>query len=134
MTQSGSQERYGHITKRGPSILEYSLVIVAHTLIKMLGIFKKYYLRIVRRLRKNSAIMQTLFLIKIQMAFTIIAVARKLAEIIYMILKKKEAYKEDEEVNKLHSRKVNNMTVQGNKVSKIGKENTEMLTSYMGIT
>ncbi len=68
------------------------------------------------------------------MAFTIIAVARKLAEIIYMILKKKEAYKEDEEVNKLHSRKVNNMTVQGNKVSKIGKENTEMLTSYMGIT
>ena len=119
VTQSGSQERYGHITKRGPSILRSVIVMAAHTLIKISKRFKKFYLRIVRRLGKNRAI---------------IAVARKLAEIIYMILKKKEAYKEDEEINKLHGRKVNNMMVQGNKVSKIGKENIERLIGDIGIT
>ena len=119
VTQSGSQERYGHITKRGPSILRSVIVMAAHTLIKISKRFKKFYLRIVRRLGKNRAI---------------IAVARKLAEIIYMILKKKEAYKEDEEINKLHGRKVNNMMVQGNKVSKIDKENIERLIGDIGIT
>ena len=117
--QSGTQERYGHITKKGPSILRSVIVMAAHTLIKTSKRFKKFYLRIVRRVGKNRAI---------------IAVARKLAEIIYMILKRREAYKEDEEINKLHVRKVKNMIVQGNKVSKIGKEGIERLISDIGIT
>ncbi|MGC8693951.1 MAG: hypothetical protein ACP5RY_06885, partial [Thermoplasmata archaeon] len=44
----------------------------------------------------------------------IIAVARKLAEIIYVMLKKKEEYQEDENISKLYYRKIKTMMLMGN--------------------
>ncbi|MGC8630762.1 MAG: hypothetical protein ACP5T1_07270, partial [Thermoplasmata archaeon] len=75
------------------------LVTAAHTLIKISKRFRDFYLRIVRRVGKNRAI---------------IAVARKLAEIIYVMLKKKEEYQEDENISKLYYRKIKTMMLMGN--------------------
>ncbi|MGC9176753.1 MAG: transposase, partial [Thermoplasmata archaeon] len=71
--QSGKTDRKGHITKEGPSMLRYLLVISAHTVIKYSKKMKEKYLSLVRRIGKNRAI---------------VAIARILAETIFTILKK----------------------------------------------
>jgi len=46
----------GHITKEGPSMLRYLLVIAAHTVIKYSKKMKNKYLSLVRRIEKNRVI------------------------------------------------------------------------------
>lgn len=70
--QSGSIDRRGHTSKRGPSMLRFVLVSASHTAIKRSKRLRLKYLSIVRRLGKNRAI---------------VAIARILAELIYTMLK-----------------------------------------------
>ena len=71
--QSGTVNRMGHITKRGPSMLRFILVVAAHTAIRRSNRFRAKYQGIVRRVGRNRAI---------------VAIARILAETIYSMLKK----------------------------------------------
>ena len=70
--QSGTVNRMGHITKRGPSMLRFILVVAAHTAIRRSNRFRAKYQGIVRRVGRNRAI---------------VAIARILAETIYSMLK-----------------------------------------------
>ncbi len=90
--QSGEREIHGKITKKGPSILRFFIVNSTHTLIKLSPTFKKMYMKLVRRLGKNKAI---------------IAVARKFATMIYIVLKTKTQYMEGFEA--LYNRKLRKM-------------------------
>jgi len=90
--QSGEREIHGKITKKGPSILRFFIVNTVHTLIKLSPTFKKMYMKLVRRLGKNKAV---------------IAVARKFATIIYTVLKTKTPFKE--EFEDLYERKIKRM-------------------------
>ncbi|EQD54446.1 Transposase, IS116/IS110/IS902, partial [mine drainage metagenome] len=47
--QSGDREIKGHITKHGPPMLRYILVLAAHSLIKYSKKMRKKYLSIVHR-------------------------------------------------------------------------------------
>ncbi len=78
---SGERTVKGHITKHGPSLLRFFLVETAHSLIRFTKKFKSKYLSIVRRLGKKRAI---------------IAIARILAETIYIMLKNNTRYIEKE--------------------------------------
>lgn len=69
--QSGGTDYRGHITKHGPSMIRFILVNAAHHIIKYSGRMKKKYLSIVRRVGMKRAI---------------VAVARKLLEIIWTML------------------------------------------------
>ncbi|MGC9073978.1 MAG: hypothetical protein ACP5H0_07490, partial [Caldisericum sp.] len=68
------------------------IVNSVHTLIKLSPTFKKMYMKLVRRLGKNKAI---------------IAVARKFATMIYIVLKTKTQYMEGFEA--LYNRKLRKM-------------------------
>lgn len=70
--QSGNKDIRGHISKRGPSMLRFILVIASHTTIKRSIRLRQKYLNIVRRVGKKRAI---------------VAIARILAETIYVMLK-----------------------------------------------
>ena len=78
---SGTKTVKGHITKHGPSLLRFFLVETVHSLIKYTKKFKSKYLSIVRRLGKKRSI---------------IAIARILAETIYIMLKNNVRYIEKE--------------------------------------
>jgi transposase len=67
----------GHISKRGPSMLRFILVVASHTAVKRSKRLRAKYLSIVRRVGRNRAI---------------VAVARILAEIIYRMLSKGEEF------------------------------------------
>jgi transposase len=71
--QSGNVDIKGHISKHGPSMLRFILVTAAHTVIRYSGRMKSKYLKIVRRLGKNRAI---------------VAIARILLESIFIMLSK----------------------------------------------
>ena len=71
--QSGKNDRKGHITKEGQSMLRYLLAIAAHTVIKYSKKMKNKYLSLVRRIGKDRAI---------------VAIARILAGTIFTMLKK----------------------------------------------
>ena len=87
--QSGKDDRKGHITKEGPSMLRYLLVLAAHTVIKYSKKMKNKYLSLVRRIGKNRAI---------------VAIARILAETIFTMLKKDVDF--EDEIIPLTERKV----------------------------
>lgn len=91
--QSGSRDIRGHISKRGPSMLRFILVIAAHTAIKKSKKLRSKYLSIVRRVGKNRAI---------------VAVARILAEIIYSMLKNGEEF--IDKIDSLTERKMISMS------------------------
>ena len=78
---SGTKTVKGHITKHDPSLLRFFLVETVHSLIKYTKKFKSKYLSIVRRLGKKRSI---------------IAIARILAETIYIMLKNNVRYIEKE--------------------------------------
>ncbi len=70
--QSGNRDIRGHISKHGPSMLRFILVNAAHVVIKYSKKMKNKYLSLVRRIGKNRSI---------------IAIARILIEIIFVMIK-----------------------------------------------
>jgi hypothetical protein len=90
--QSGKNDRKGHITKEGPSMLRYLLVLAAHTVIKYSKKMKNKYLCLVKRIGKNRAI---------------VAIARILAETIFTMLKKDVDF--EDEIIPLTEKKVKKM-------------------------
>ena len=116
---SGTKTVKGHITKHGPSLLRFFLVETVHSLIKYTKKFKSKYLSIVRRLGKKRSI---------------IAIARILAETIYIMLKNNVKYIEKERneiinpdelyfkrLEELSLKKINNMK----RISKNGNVNND---------
>jgi transposase len=95
--QSGKNDRKGHITKEGPSMLRYLLVLAAHTVIKYSKKMKNKYLSLVRRIGKNRAI---------------VAIARILAETIFTMLKKNVDF--EDEIIPLTEKKVKKMIERAN--------------------
>ncbi len=95
--QSGKTDRKGHITKEGPSMLRYLLVLAAHTVIKYSKKMKNKYLSLVSRVGKNRAI---------------VAIARILAETIFTMLKKNTDFVD--EIVPLTERKVKKMIERAN--------------------
>lgn len=91
--QSGNRDIRGHISKRGPSMLRFILVMASHTVIKRSRKFRSKYLSIVRRVGKNRAI---------------VAVARILAEIIYVMLRKNGEFVDN--MDSLTERKMRSMS------------------------
>ena len=115
---SGTKTVKGHITKHGPSLLRFFLVETVHSLIKYTKKFKSKYLSIVRRLGKKRSI---------------IAIARILAETIYIMLKNNVKYIEKERneiinpdelyfkrLEELSLKKINNMNKLANNVKMHG--------------
>jgi len=90
--QSGKNDRKGHITKEGPSLLRYLLILAAHTVIKYSKKMNNKYHSLVRRIGKNRAI---------------VAIARILAETIFIMLKKNVDF--EDEITPLTEKKVNKM-------------------------
>ena len=108
--QSGKNDRKGHITREGPSMLRYLLVIAAHTVIKYSRKMKNKYLSLVRRIGKNRAI---------------VAIARILAETIFTLLKKDVDFVD--EIISLTEKKVKKMIERANSVS--GEINIKLISS-----
>ncbi|MHB1622178.1 MAG: IS110 family RNA-guided transposase [Cuniculiplasma sp.] len=92
--QSGKRNIKGHITKHGPSMLRYILVLGAHSLIKYSKKMKKKYMSIVHRLGKNRSI---------------VAIARLLIEIIFTMLTKHEKFNDENDA--LTERKIFSMSL-----------------------
>ena len=104
--QSGKNDRKGHITKEGPSILRYLLVLAAQTVIKYSKKLKNKYLSLVRRIGRNRAI---------------VAIARILAETIFTMLKKDVDF--EDEIIPLTEKKIKKMIERAN--SGIGEINIQ---------
>ncbi len=75
--QSGSRDIRGHISKKGPSMLRFVLVITSHTAIKKSKKLRAKYLSMVRRVGRKRAI---------------VAIARILAELIFTMLKNNKEF------------------------------------------
>jgi len=95
--QSEKDDRKGHITKEGPSMLGYLLVLAAHTVIKYSRKMKNKHLSLVRRIGENRAI---------------VAIARILAETIFTMLKKNVDF--EDEIIPLTEKKVKKMIERAN--------------------
>ncbi len=69
---SGRMERFGHISKRGPSVVRWVLVEAVHQVVRRCGVFRAFFDRIARgkKERKKKAI---------------VAVARKLLTIVFAL-------------------------------------------------
>lgn len=106
--QSGEHEYYGHITKEGPSILRYVLVNAAHSLLKVSPSFKSRYLKLRGRIGEKRAV---------------VAIARRLAVLIYRMLTNNEEYDEGRSKT-LYLRKMKNMEYRSSTTEKF---NTEVL-------
>ena len=104
--QSGKNDRKGHITKEGPSILRYLLVLAAQTVIKYSKKMKNKYLSLVKRIGRNRAI---------------VAIARILAETIFTMLKKNVDF--EDEIIPLTEKKIKKMIERAN--SGIGEINIQ---------
>ena len=98
--QSGNRDIKGHITKHGPSMLRYVLVLAAHSLVKYSNKMRKKYLSIVHRLGKNRSI---------------VAIARLLVEIIFIMLTRHEKYMDEND--SLTERKIHSMSMRARKES-----------------
>ncbi|EQB71980.1 MAG: transposase, ISliN1 [Ferroplasma sp. Type II] len=96
--QSGNRDVKGHITKQGPSMLRYILVLAAHSLIKYSKKMRKKYLSIVHRLGKNRSI---------------VTIARLLIEIIFTMLMRHEKYEDENDA--LTERKIRSMSMRARK-------------------
>lgn len=98
--QSGNRDIKGHITKHGPSMLRYVIVLAAHSLVKYSNKMRKKYLSIVHRLGKNRSI---------------VAIARLLVEIIFTMLTRHEKYMDEND--SLTERKIHSMSMRARKES-----------------
>jgi len=98
--QSGKNDRKGHITREGSSMLRYLLVLAAHTVIKYSRKMKNKYLSLVKRIGKNRAI---------------VTIARILAETIFTMLKKDVDFVDG--IIPLTEKKVRKMIERANSVS-----------------
>ena len=78
--QSGNVEKRGHITKQGSKILRWILIQDARISVKYSKRFKKLYKKLSKRIGEKKAI---------------VAIARKLAVIIYFMLVRNEPFKEE---------------------------------------
>ena len=108
--QSGRNDRKGHISKHGPPILPL-FVIAAHSVIKYSKKMKAKYLKLVRRLGKNRAI---------------VAIAR-------ILLKKMEAFNDD--IIPLTERKITAMSARARNPSPVSDISaTARLSRKKGIT
>lgn len=87
--QSGSRDIRGHISKRGPSMLRFILVNAAHSIIRYSKRMRIKYLHLVRKTGKKRAV---------------IAIARILAEIIFIMLSRNVKFMDD--IDPLTERKV----------------------------
>jgi len=96
--QSGNRDIKGHITKHGPSMLRYILVLAAHSTIKYSKKMRSKYLSLVRRLGKNRAI---------------VAIARMIIEIIFLMLTRHEKY--NDENDQLTEKKIHAMSLRAMK-------------------
>ena len=103
--QSGETTHYGRITKNGPSLLRFFLVLAAHTLIKMSPTYRRKYMRIVKRRNKYIAI---------------VAIARSMATTIYSMLKNNTVFSED--YSELHGRKIKRMESNASRVKPASNE------------
>ena len=90
--QSGDRDIRGHISKRGPSMLRFVLVIASHTAIQRSKRLRAQYLSMVRRVGRNRAI---------------VAIARILAELIFTMLKNNKEF--IDKIDSLTERKMKSM-------------------------
>ena len=112
--QSGTVTHYGRITKNGPSLLRFFLVLAVHTLIKMSPLYRKKYLRIMKRRNKFVAI---------------VAVARSLSTAIYSMLKNNIEFSED--YIELHRRKIKRMESNASRVKPVSNEDVQTFIENM---
>jgi Transposase and inactivated derivatives len=108
--QSGSTAIYGHITKGWLSVLRFFIVNAVHTLIRLSPTFKKLYRKMNKKLGKNR---------------TIIAMARKLAVIIFNMLAKKQKFVENRLFKPLLERKLKSMETRPKTSYEFRKEDME---------
>ncbi|MHB1902066.1 MAG: IS110 family RNA-guided transposase [Cuniculiplasma sp.] len=114
--QSGEVTHYGKITKNGPSLLRFFLVLAAHTLIKMCPEYRKKYLRIMKRRNKYVAI---------------VAVARSLSTAIYSMLKNGREFIHD--YSELNARKIKNMESSASRVKRVSTEDMQTFIENMRV-
>ena len=99
--QSGTVNRMGQITKRGPSMLRFILVVAAHTATRRSNRFRAKYQGIVRRVGRNRAI---------------VAIARILTELIYIMLKNNTEF--IDKIDSLTERKMKSMVSRASSAKK----------------
>ncbi|MCL4345161.1 MAG: IS110 family transposase [Candidatus Thermoplasmatota archaeon] len=116
--QSGETAIYGHITKSGPSVLRYFIVNSVHTLIKLSPTFKRVYRKMKKRIGRNRSI---------------IAVARKLAIVIYNMLEKKKGFVEEHAFKTLKEKKLKNMAARSAISHGFSREDMENVIKDIGI-
>lgn len=88
--QSGSEIHTGHITKRGPSLLRWILVVCANVAVRVAGPLRRLYLKLKDRKGHGKAI---------------VAVAHKLLRIIYAMMVEGKEYDHQIERNVLRKRR-----------------------------
>ena len=114
VSQSGEVTHYGRITKSGPSLLRFFMVLAAHTLIKMCPEYRRKYLRIMKRRNKYVAI---------------VAVARSLSTTIYSMLKNGREFIHD--YSELNARKIKNMESSASKVKVVSTKDVQTFIENM---
>ena len=117
--QSGENAIYGHITKSGPSLLRYFIVNSVHTLIKLSPTFKTIYRKLKKRIGRYRSI---------------IAVARKLAVVIYNMLEKKKEFVEEHAFKALKERKIKNMESRSKRPHGFSRDEMETVIKEVGIS
>jgi len=116
--QSGENAIYGHITKSGPSVLRYFIVNSVHTLIKFSPTFKTIYRKLKKRIGRNRSI---------------IAVARKLAVVIFNMLEKKKEFVEEHAFKAMKEKKLKNMAARSAICHGFSREDMENVIKDVGI-
>ena len=116
--QSGETAIYGHITKSGPSVLRYFIVNTVHTLVKVSPTFMGIFRKLKKRIGRNRSI---------------IAVARKLAVIIYKMLEKKKEFVEEHAFKTLKEKKLKNMAARSVTSHRFSRDDMENVIKEAGI-
>lgn len=116
--QSGETAIYGHITKSGPSVLRYFIVNTVHTLVKVSPTFMGIFRKLKKRIGRNRSI---------------IAVARKLAVIIYKMLEKKKEFVEEHAFKTLKEKKLKNMAARSVISHRFSRDDMENVIKEAGI-
>ncbi len=116
--QSGETAIYGHITKSGPSVLRYFIVNTVHTLVKVSPTFMGIFRKLKKRIGRNRSI---------------IAVARKLAVIIYKMLEKKKEFVEEHAFKTLKEKKLKNMAARSEISHRFSRDDMENVIKEAGI-
>ena len=116
--QSGETAIYGHITKSGPSVLRYFIVNTVHTLVKVSPTFMGIFRKLKKRIGRNRSI---------------IAVARKLAVIIYKMLEKKKEFVEEHAFKTMKEKKLKNMAARSEISHRFSRDDMENVIKEAGI-